>query len=291
MYIKYRGRFICSNCEKEFSEPTVDFFCDDCSNDSGILIEQIHIEKDININIFLLDCSLSMFSEIFDNGTISKVKYFSELISSVIFDVFLRKEMEKTYIYLSLFDHRINEVFNFSSIAEIVKEYDSSKKLQDFIYGEIESLKGQSNFDVAFEKAQFQLEKFINGFINDIYIPNVSLTPIINLKNGLTEYKRNIRCFIISDGDVATITPEKLRIFCNDKYSSNVIYGVYIGKKSDEGAINLGTVAGICPIHNQSQLIVLDKPEKIESIFKFIRIPEDYNKFCIECITTNMKIG
>jgi hypothetical protein len=309
-------KWICSTDDSHvFDQPTGDLFCSKCPPYSGVLIEkeekdntnsggtssplggpgsptnESSVKKSIGLYIFLIDSSGSMFSEdAFPNVPMKRAKLVSGQVASAIFEMENLNKKEDAYLFVMLFDHRLQPFINFMNVKEIFDKYGDVTKLESELYKEMESLKGATDINLALENAYAHTQKFINGEMDVIGKVEPMTNSVLNLQTGDDKTYPNVRCMIFTDGDQYTGKGnEKIEKnpFADFKYNDqdvNVLMGAFHGESDSAGYGQLKAIMGNCHIHDTPQFFHFSEASQTMRMRHLFRMGSGPAVFCEKCL-------
>jgi len=255
--------------------------------------------KELGLCIILMDASGSMETPAFEGSPITKMRLIAKAAASGIFSLRDNECSEYAYIAIYKFDHKIGPPILLKSIANIVREFRSESKFEDFLHDHLssEDMGGQTNINEALNKAYDLARKFLNyeisafreAFGGQDY--PIKIQRIINQKTFKQDTASNVRVLLYTDGmqyfndiDLPIDNP-----FKNQRLGNyDILMGAFIGPGSgvgSDGCKQLQVVLSQCPIHNKKQFFLIDHPYKIFTLRGLFRMASGNSGFCPECLS------
>ena len=239
-------------------------------------------EREVGLCILLIDASGSMQQTPFQGNPVSKMRLISNAAAKGIFELEQMSMPSDAYICAIKFDHRVEQMF-FKTVRELIDEYQDVTTFADYIYGELDKMKGYTDINGALKVAKSFADAFLNKKIDNFqdYTPKED---VIYTREEERKVVPNIRTLIYTDGVqwMNGATAPIKNPFASDEV--DILMGAFFGEADGRGCKELRGILSKCPHHDFEQFFLLDSPAKIATLRKLFRMASNTSGFCPLCI-------
>jgi len=247
---------------------------------------------EVALCIILMDASASMADPVFKGSPLTKMRLVSTTAASGIFD--LERMINNPYAFVAAFkfDDRLELMF-IDTIANIIYRYDRDvTKFANYIYNELDKFKQGTDINQALTHAHTFVDKFLKGQLPNFPLKKYRVMTQRVLKYGSAEAVSiaNVRVLIYTDGmqyDVhkgRILNPNPFTQYPIQGVNHDIVIGAFFGKDDDEGCQELKGLLSRCPIHDEEQFFLFDRPAKIGNLKYLFRMASGASGFCPKCL-------
>jgi hypothetical protein len=314
-------KYVCqTDSTHVFDQPTQDGYCPKCPYLEGILVEQEmettsahednHQDSDnvdmnrrsatdapeVGLCVILMDASSSMTDPAFNGSPLTRMSLVANSAASGIFDLQRMQNNPNAYVAAFKFDDRVELMF-MDTVANIIKKYNGEIRLfAAYIYDELSKMQQGTDINKALNQAYDFVSKFLNkqlpDFISKDYVPMRQRILKYNLESVSIA---NVRVLIYTDGmqydahGNRALNPNPFKTHLLPDVNHDVVVGAFFGQADDEGSSQLQTLLSRCPIHDELQFFLFDKPAQIGSLKYLFRMASGASGFCPKCLQKQMQ--
>jgi hypothetical protein len=306
-----------TNTTHVFDQPTQDGYCPQCPFLEGILVEE---EKDIKpvqkaaigeqkqydmaeeshgpelgLCVILMDASSSMTDPAFEGSPLTRMSLVANSAASGIFDLERMQNNPNAYVAGFKFDDRVELMF-MDTVANIIKKYNGEvRKFAAYIFEELSKMQQGTDINKALAQAYDFVDKYLKKKLPDFL--TMDYTPMRQriLKYNLESVSiANVRVLIYTDGRQygsngdKTLNPNPFKVKPLDELNHDIVVGAFFGKEDDSGCSDLKSLLSNCPIHDELQFFLFDKPAQIGSLKHLFRMASGASGFCPKCLKIQM---
>lgn len=300
-----------------FDEPTQDGYCTKCPYLEGILVEE-EIEDfkqqpkddngktiqepskpeapEVGLCVILMDASSSMTDPAFKGSPLTRMSLVANSAASGIFDLERMQNNSSAYVAAFKFDDRVELMF-MDTVGNIIKKYNGDiRKFAAYLYDELSKMQQGTDINKALKQAYDFVDKFLKKQLPDFLVKNYEPMRQRILKHNLESVSiANVRVLIYTDGmqfdsnrgSVLNPNPFKERPLA--ELNHDIVVGAFFGQEDDEGCSGLKSLLSRCPIHDQLQFFLFDKPAQIGSLKYLFRMASGASGFCPKCLQKELQ--
>lgn len=247
---------------------------------------------EVALCIILMDASSSMTDPVFKGSPLTRMRLVSTTAASGIFD--LERMINNPYAFVAAFkfDDRLEPMF-IDTIANIIYRYDRDvTKFANYIYDELDKMKQGTDINQALMHAYTFVDKFLKGQLPNFPLKKYRVMTQRVLKYGSAEAVSiaNVRVLIYTDGmqydtfGNKILQPNPFMQNPIQGINHDIVIGAFFGQENDEGCQELKGLLSRCPIHDEIQFFLFDKPGKIGNLKYLFRMASGASGFCPKCL-------
>lgn len=250
----------------------------------------------LGLCVLLMDASGSMFEpNAFPDSPENRAQVVAKAAAKGIMSLRGRTKSENAYLAIYKFDHRVRPVF-IKSIAEIGEEFGTEKRLEEFLYSEMEGMGGESDLNAALQSAYELVSEFLNKEVSIFRNARagkgypIIMRPVTN-QNTMDQVEvPNVRVFIYTDGIqyVEEREDEIVNPFLDGGGLPNcpvdILLGAYIGTSSNEDCEKFKAILSDCPEHDERQFFLVETPDDALELAGIFRMASGNSGFCPACV-------
>jgi hypothetical protein len=316
-------KYICqTDTTHVFDQPTQDGYCPKCPYLEGILVEKetetetkstsggnhgtidhfggehrpISSAPEVGLCVILMDASSSMTDPAFTGSPLTRMSLVANSAASGIFDLQRMQNNPNAYVAAFKFDDRVELMF-MDTVANIIKKYNGEIRLfAAYIFDELSKMQQGTDINKALNQAYDFVSKFLNKqmpeFIAKDYEPMRQRILKYNLESVSIA---NVRVLIYTDGmqydaqGNRALNPNPFKTHLLRDVNHDIVVGAFFGQADDEGSSQLQTLLSRCPIHDELQFFLFDKPAQIGSLKYLFRMASGASGFCPKCLQKQMQ--
>ncbi len=247
---------------------------------------------EVALCIILMDGSSSMTDAVFKGSPLTRMRLVATTAASGIFDLERMQNNPYAFVAAFKFDDRLELMF-IDTIANLIYRYDKDvTKFANYIYDELYKMQQGTDINEALKQAHVFVEKFLKGKLPDFPLKKYRVMLQRILKHGPVESVSipNIRVLIYTDGmqfDAGgnrVLLPNPFTQQPIEGLNHDIVIGAFFGNDDDDGCKELQGLLSRCPIHDEKQFFLFDKPAKIGNLKYLFRMASGASGFCPKCL-------
>jgi hypothetical protein len=225
----------------------------------------------------------------FPNHPMSKRDLVAKSVSAGISSLSGNPLKEFAYVLIIGFDHEIDVLLPYTSIEQIVKDYDA-EALEKMLKEKMQQKNGATDINEALNVAFKFTQQFINSEISALGLYKPRIQTVLD-DNMISHQIPNVRVLLFTDGghylgpDKTTLNPSPFR---NLQYNGKVfdlLMSAYYGSSTDKDYNKLKGLASKCPRHPETdQFFLFDDPKKVANLKGLFRMASGASGFCPTCL-------
>jgi hypothetical protein len=285
------------------------YFCPKCPYGEGILINREGQEnivqstsgfssattsptqEDLGLAIMLLDCSGSMKEPAFPGNPMPKKDLIAKSVAAGIFSLSGNPLKEFAYVLILGFDHQIDTLLPYTSIKDIVRDYQDAPGLEKMLREKMHKMEGATDINSALSIAFNFTQQFINSEIAALgnYKPRIQM--VID-ENMMTHQVPNVRVLLFTDGEHflgendRTLNPSPFKNLQYDGKVFDLLMSAYYGDSGDHGYFQLKSLVSKCPRHPEvDQFFLFNDPTQVANLKGLFRMASGASGFCPTCLS------
>jgi len=247
---------------------------------------------EVALCIILMDGSASMTDPVFKGSPLSRMRLVSTTAASGIFDLERMQNNPYAFVAAFKFDDRVELMF-IDTIANLIYRYDKDvTKFANYIYDELYKLQQGTDINESLMQAHIFVDKFLQGQLPNFPLKKYRVMMQRILKHGSAESVSipNVRVLIYTDG--MQFDANGGRILRSNPFverplkglNHDIVIGAFFGQDDDDGCQELQSLLSRCPIHDELQFFLFDKPAKIGNLKYLFRMASGASGFCPKCL-------
>ncbi|MEJ7769340.1 MAG: Ig-like domain-containing protein [Chitinophagaceae bacterium] len=247
---------------------------------------------EVALCIILMDGSSSMTDAVFKGSPLTRMRLVATTAASGIFDLERMQNNPYAFVAAFKFDDRLELMF-IDTIANLIYRYDKDvTKFANYIYDELYKMQQGTDINQALLQAHAFVEKFVKGQLLNFPLKKYRVMMQRILKHGPVESVSipNVRVLIYTDGmqfDASGNRELHANPFTQkpiEGLNHDIVIGAFFGNEEDEGCRELQSLLSRCPIHDETQFFLFDKPAKIGNLKYLFRMASGASGFCPKCL-------
>lgn len=247
---------------------------------------------EVALCIILMDGSASMTDPVFKGSQLTRMKLVSTTAASGIFDLERMQNNPYAFVAAFKFDDRLELMF-IDTIANLIYRYEKDvTKFANYIYDELFKMQQGTDINQALKHAHEFVEKFLKGKLPNFPLKKYRVMQQRILTHGPAESVAipNIRVLIYTDGmqydasENRILEPNPFTHQPIEGLNHDIVIGAFFGNEDDEGCQELQGLLSRCPVHDESQFFLFDKPGKIGNLKYLFRMASGASGFCPKCL-------
>ncbi len=247
---------------------------------------------EVALCIILMDGSSSMTDPVFKGSPLSRMRLVATTAASGIFDLERMQNNPYAFVAAFKFDDRLELMF-IDTIANLIYRYDKDiTKFANYLYDELYKMQQGTDINQALKQAHSFVEKFLKGQLPNFPLKKYRVMMQRILKHGPLESVSipNVRVLIYTDGmqfDAVgnrILQPNPFIEQPIEGLNHDIVIGAFFGQGDDDGCSELQGLLSKCPIHDEVQFFLFDKPAKIGNLKYLFRMASGASGFCPKCL-------
>jgi hypothetical protein len=247
---------------------------------------------EVALCIILMDGSSSMTEPVFKGSPLSRMRLVATTAASGIFDLERMQNNPYAFVAAFKFDDRLELMF-IDTIANLIYRYDKDvTKFANYLYDELYKMQQGTDINQALTQAHSFVEKFLKGQLPNFPLKKYRVMMQRILKHGPVESVSipNVRVLIYTDGmqfdSVGNrgLNQNPFIQYPIEGLNHDIVIGAFFGQGNDDGCSELQGLLSKCPIHDETQFFLFDKPAKIGNLKYLFRMASGASGFCPKCL-------
>jgi len=247
---------------------------------------------EVALCIILMDGSSSMTDPVFKGSPLTRMRLVSTTAASGIFDLERMQNNPYAFVAAFKFDDRLELMF-IDTIANLIYRYDKDvTKFANYIYDELFKMQQGTDINQALMHAYTFVDKFLKGQLPNFPLKKYRVMMQRILKHGSAESVSipNVRVLIYTDGmqfdssGGRILRPNPFMQHPFEGLNHDIVIGAFFGEEEDEGCKELQSLLSRCPIHDELQFFLFDKPARIGNLKYLFRMASGASGFCPKCL-------
>lgn len=262
------------------------------SNTSRIKVRAAEPIPEVALCVILMDGSSSMIDPAFKGSPLTRMRLVATTAASGIFDLERMQNNPYAFIAAFKFDDRVQLMF-VDTIANLIHRYQKDvSKFANYLHDELQMMQQGTDINMALGEAYSFVEKFIKGTLSSFPLKKyrVMMQRIFKHGGGESMSVANVRVLMYTDGmqfdasENRTLMPNPFAERQLEGINHDVVIGAYFGESDDEGSNDLQGLLSRCPIHDEPQFFLFDRPGKIGNLKFLFRMASGASGFCPKCL-------
>lgn len=250
------------------------------------------IVPEVALCVILMDGSSSMTDPVFKGSPLTRLRLVATTAASGIFDLERMQNNPYAFVAAFKFDDRLELMF-LDTIANLIYRYDKDvTKFANYLYDELYKMQQGTDINQALREAHSFVQKFIKGQLPSFPLKKYRVMMQRILKHGSVESVSvaNVRVLIYTDGmqfdanENRTLLPNPFEQQPIEGLNHDIVIGAFFGQDDDDGCKELQSLLSRCPIHDETQFFLFDKPAKIGNLKYLFRMASGASGFCPKCL-------
>jgi hypothetical protein len=258
----------------------------------SIQVKAAEVIPEVALCVILMDGSSSMTDPAFKGSPLTRMRLVATTAASGIFDLERMQNNPHAFVAAFKFDDRVQLMF-VDTIASLINRYDKDVlKFANYLHDELEMMQQGTDINMALAEAYAFVEHFIRGTLPGFPLKKyrVMMQRIFKYTGGESISVANVRVLMYTDGmqfdanENRTLLPNPFEQKLIEGINHDVVIGAYFGESSDEGCQGLQRMLSRCPIHDEEQFFLFDRPGKIQNLKFLFRMASGASGFCPKCL-------
>ncbi len=255
----------------------------------GPVVEPI---PEVALCIIIMDASASMTDPVFKGSPLTRMRLVSTTAASGIFDLERMQNNPYAFVAAFKFDDRLELMF-IDTIANLIYRYDKDiTKFANYIYDELFKMQQGTDINQALMYTYGFVDNFLKGQLTNFPLKKYRVMRQRVLKYGSSESVSiaNVRVLIYTDGmqfdsiGNRILRPNPFTEHPLEGLNHDIVIGAFFGEENDDGCQELKSLLSRCPIHDEVQFFLFDKPAKIGNLKYLFRMASGASGFCPKCL-------
>jgi hypothetical protein len=247
---------------------------------------------EVALCVILMDASASMSDQAYKPNPLTRARLVSTTAAQGIFDLERMINNPNAFVAAYKFDDRVEPMF-IDTIANIIYRFDRDvKKFANYIFEELDKFQQGTDINQALKTAHTLVDQFLKGQLANFPLKKYTVMKQQILKFGSADSVSiaNVRVLIYTDGmqydarGGRTLLPNPFKENPIPGVNHDIVIGAFFGQEDDDGCQELRGLLSRCPIHDEEQFFLFDKPGKIGNLKYLFRMASGASGFCPKCL-------
>jgi hypothetical protein len=258
-----------------------------------INVKWVDVVPEVALCIILMDASASMSEPVYKGSPLTRMELVATTAASGIFDLERMQNNPYAFVAAFKFDDRIEPMF-IDTIANLIYRYDKDvSKFANYILEELKKMLQGTDINQALKEAYNFVDKFLKKELPNFPLKKYRVMMQRILKHGAATESvsiPNVRVLIYTDGmqyDAVggrTLLPNPFTQHPLKGLEHNIVIGAFFGQEDDDGCKELQSLLSRCPIHDELQFFLFDRPGKIGNLRHLFKMASGASGFCPKCL-------
>lgn len=244
---------------------------------------------EVGLGILIMDVSDSMNQPAFEGTKITRLEMVAKSAAYGVFGLKGMTEPQFSFLHFYKYDHEVTP-FLFDNIAHLIERFGTPENFEKYLLEELSKRNGQTDINTALKMAYSEVNQFIKGNFKLLGNYSVKANSVLQYNDEVATIP-NVRVLLYTDGlqYVNGKQDEIKNPFANPSDGMfNVLMGAFIGNEKARGKKMLEDVIGMCPMHNEKQFFLIDKPDKMKTFKDLFKMASGPSGFCPSCLGNNV---